>query len=167
MSTTVQAQQLHFLQEKIEQIGSAIFFNLSDSVLKLPTSLVTTLKVDDFGYVWFFVKKPNQHIQEFEKEFPVRMDFFKKGMDYFLQISGKGWVVTDPEQVSHFIEANNEVHAGIFNDMVLVKVKMLRAEYFETQTRTNSSWWQLAVNTVATWFRNPTGVGTNTYFPAS
>jgi general stress protein 26 len=166
MSTSVQAQQLHFLQEKIEQIGSAIFFNLSDSVLKLPTSIVTTLKVDDFGYVWFFVKKPNQHIQEFEKEFPVRMDFFKKGMDYFLQVSGKGWVVIDPEQVAHFIEANNEVHTGIFNDMVLVKVKMLKAEYYETQNAGKATWWKQAINTVTTWFRHPNSIGRH-YFPAS
>ena len=44
MSITTQTQQLTFLQDKIQQIGSAIFFNQSDSVLKLPTSLVNTIK---------------------------------------------------------------------------------------------------------------------------
>lgn len=167
MPFSQQTQQLPFLREKIQQIGSAIFFNLSDSVLKLPTSLVRTLDVDDFGYVWFFVKKPNQQLQEFETEFPVRMDFFKKGVDYFLQVTGKGWVVSDPEQVANFVEANNEVHTGVFNDMVLVKVKMLKAEYYETQTRTNLSWWQTAYNTVTSWFGNTHHLGNNTYFPAS
>ena len=69
-------QQLNFLKEKIQEIGSAIFFNQSDSVLKLPTSIVDTVKVDDFGLVWFYVQKPKQDLREFDKEFPVRLDFF-------------------------------------------------------------------------------------------
>src|SRR3982750_3520833 len=96
-------QQLNFLQEKIQEIGSAIFFNESDSVLKLPTSIVTTLKVDEYGYVWFFIQKPKQDLREFDNEFPVRLDFFKKGKNYFLQVKGKGWVVTDPEEMNSFV----------------------------------------------------------------
>lgn len=162
-------QQLSFLQEKIEQIGSAIFFNLSESVLKLPTSIISNLKMDDYGYVWFFVKKPKQSLQEFETEFPVRLDFFKKGVDYFLQVGGKGWVVSDPEVVNTFADmfgdhANN---ANWFNEVVLVKVKVMKAEYYETQLKGKVSWWQHAVNTVSTWFGNPNHVGHNTYFPAS
>lgn len=167
MQVSQQNQQLVFLQDKIRQIGSAIFFNLSDSVLKLPTSVVNTIRVDDYGYVWFFVKKPNQQLQEFETEFPVRLDFFKKGMEYFLQVAGKAWSVTDPEEVSAFMELNTEITPAMMEDMVLVKVKMLKAEYYETQTRTKTSWWQNAVNTVVTWFGSTNQVGHNTYFPVS
>jgi len=166
MSLNQQTQQLVFLQEKIEQIGSAIFFNQSESVLKLPTSLVSNIKVDDFGYIWFFVKRPKQHLQEFDNEFPARLDFFKKGVDYFLQVNGKGWVVADPEEQSTFLEMFNDIDAGMLEDMVLVKVKMLKAEYYETQMRTKHSWWHNAVGSMTAWFRN-TNVGSNTYYPAS
>jgi general stress protein 26 len=160
-------QQLNFLQEKIKEINSAIFFNLSDSVLKLPTSLVNTFKVDDFGYVWLFFKKPKQHIQEFENGFPVRLDYFKKGSTCFLQVTGKAWVINDPEEVNTFIDLNEEVDVALFNDMVLVKVKMLKAEYYETQTRTKNTWWHSAFSMVTTWFRSTNNVGPSTYFPAS
>ncbi len=160
------SQQLNFLQEKIQQIGSAIFFNLSDSVLKLPTSLVSTLKVDDYGYVWFLVKKPQQHLQEFENEFPVRLDFFKKGTEYFLQVTGKGVVVNDPEEMNT-LKISGEWNTLMCEDVVLVKVKMMKAEYFETQTRANISWWQSALNTVTTWFGTTNNIGHNIYFPAS
>ena len=123
-------------------------------------------RVDDYGYVWFFIKKPNQHIQEFESGFPARMDFFKKGVEYFLQVSGKGWVVSDPEEVSSFFEQYNDLNANLLKDSVLVKVKMLRAEYYETQTRMKGSWWQNAIDTVTTWF-GTNHAGSNTYFPAS
>src|SRR3981081_3197136 len=86
-------QQLLFLKEKIQDINSAIFFNLSEAVLKLPTSIITTLKVDEFGYVWFFLERPRQQLNEFEREFPTRMDYFRKGKDYSLQIMGKAWIV--------------------------------------------------------------------------
>lgn len=167
MSTSSQNQQLAFLQNKIQQIGSAIFFNQSDAVLKLPTSLVNTIKVDDFGYVWFMIKKPNQYIQQFESEFPARMDFFKKGVDYFLQVTGKGCVVIDPEESDCFFQLYEDLNVSGMKDMVLVKVKIMKAEYYETQTRVKGSWWQNAVNTVTTWFGSNHPIGTNTYFPAS
>jgi general stress protein 26 len=159
------SHQLNFLQQKIQQIGSAIFFNLSDSVLKLPTSLVSTLKVDDYGYVWFFVKKPQQHLQEFENEFPVRLDFFRKGSEYFLQVMGKGFVVNDPEEINT-LKMSEEWDTLISDDTVLVKVKMMKAEYYETRTRENTTWWQSALNSVITWF-GTNNVGPNIYFPAS
>ncbi|HVG41537.1 MAG TPA: pyridoxamine 5'-phosphate oxidase family protein [Chitinophagaceae bacterium] len=160
-------QQLNFLQEKIKEINSAIFFNLSDSVLKLPTSLVNTLKVDDFGYVWLLFKKPKQHLQEFENGFPVRLDYFKKGSTCFLQIMGKAWVVTDPEEVNTYLELNDDVHFSMLEDNVLVKVKMLKAEYYETQARTKNTIWHQAINMVTTLFRSPNSIGPSTYFPAS
>lgn len=159
-------QQLQFLQEKIKEINSAIFFNLSDSVLKFPTTLVSTLKVDDYGYVWFFVKRPKQNINEFETEFPVRLDYFKKGTDYFLQVMGKAWVITDPEEVNIFISATEEVNEQDVEDSVLVKVKMMKADFQQTQNRTSNSWWANAVYHFFTWFRSPE-YRPGTYFQAS
>lgn len=147
-------QQLQFLQEKIKEINSAIFFNLSDAVLKFPTTIVSTLKVDDYGYVWFFVKKPKQNINEFETEFPVRLDYFKKGTEYFLQIMGKAWVITDPEELNTFIAVNEEVEKQDVEDTVLVKVKMMKADFQETQTRNSNSWWANAKYYFFTWFRS-------------
>src|SRR5687768_4248867 len=135
-------QQLSFLQDRIREIGSAIFFNLSDSVLKLPTSIVTTLEVDDFGFVWFFIQKPQQSLKEFESEFPVRLDFFKKGTSCFMQVSGKGWVVTDPEELHTLSSLPDHAKEAAMKGMVLVKVKIMKAEYYEKGTAKPASWWQ-------------------------
>ncbi|MCW3074501.1 MAG: hypothetical protein JWP69_1570 [Flaviaesturariibacter sp.] len=166
-ATQHSSQQLNFLKEKIHQIGSAIFFNQSDAVLKLPTSLVSTLKVDEFGYIWFFVKRPVQDVKQFEADFPVRLDFYKKGVEYFLQISGKGWMITDPEEMYAFLEENEDIHPRIFEEMVLVKVKMQRADCHETAPRPKVNLLQQALNTVTTFFRSTSQVGHNTFFPAS
>ena len=166
MATTATNQQLSFLQEKIREIGSALFFNLSESVLKLPTSIVSTLKVDDYGFVWFFVQRPQQNLKEFETEFPVRLDFFRKGSGCFLQVNGKGWVVTDPEEMNAFVTLPEDAKKLAMDEMVLVKVKIMRAEYFETEVP-NHSWWQNAVNSVTAWFRHPNNLRPDVYYPAS
>ena len=165
-------QQLSFLQERIQEIGSAIFFNLSDAVLKLPTSIVNTLKVDDLGFVWFYIQKPKQDLREFDKEFPVRLDFFRKGASYFLQVSGKAWIVTDPEEMNTLEETLPEtVRQKPGESSVLVKVKIQRAEYHDTSitTRTgHNSWWQNAVSSLYTWFRSSNGTyGKEIFDPAS
>ncbi len=151
-------QQLSFLQEKIREIGSAIFFNLSNSVLKLPTSIVETVKVDDFGFVWFYIQKPRQDLREFDKEFPVRMDFFRKGKNYFLQVEGKAWMVNDPEEINT-LDNLSEEEKKKNAEMVLVKVKLLKAEYHETgiDPTAKNSWWQNAVSQVYTWIRSGNG----------
>lgn len=160
-------QQLNFLQERIEEIGSAIFHNLSEAVLKLPTSIVTTLKADEYGFVWFFVQKPTQRLTEFEQEFPAKLDFYKKGKGYFLQITGKGFVVTDPEEMNALVVLPDEMKKLTADKYALVKVKIQKAEYYETASSTKASWWQHTWSTFATWFRhNPYRPG-NTYYPAS
>jgi hypothetical protein len=167
MTTQQHTQQLNFLQEKIQEIGSAIFFNLSDSVLKLPTSIVKTLKVDDYGFVWFVMQKPRQNIKEFEAEFPVQLDYFKKGIRSFLQVCGKGWVVTDPEEMNTVALQPDEVEKVARNQSVLVKVKILKAEFFENKTSGRSGWWQNLAQSFATWFRHNNNYRPNTYYPAS
>ena len=160
-------QQLGFLQEKIEEIGSAIFYNLSESVLKFPTSIVTSLKVDEYGFVWFCVQKPRQQLTQFEQEFPVKLDFYKKGAGYFLQVEGRGFVVSDPEEMNASGTLPEEIKKLANNTVAIVKVKIQKADYFETRTAAKTSWWQQAFSTISTWFRNNQYRPDNTYSPAS
>jgi hypothetical protein len=51
--------------------------------------------------------------------------------------------------------------------MVLVKVKMQKAEYYETAPKQKATWWQHAMSSVTTWFRSSNNMGGNIYFPAS
>ena len=159
--------QFSFLQERIEEIGSAIFYNQSEAVLKLPTSIVKTIKVDDYGFVWFFVQKPKQRLSEFEQEFPVKLDFYKKGTGCFLQVMGKGFVVTDPEELNSFVDLPEEQKIQASATVALVKVKIQEAKYYETKSAHNMSWWQNAWNTISAWFRNNSYRHENTYYPAS
>lgn len=122
---------LPFLQEKISDLRSALFFSLSNAVLKMNTTIVTALKVDDVGQVWFFVNRPMQNIQEFDKEFPARLEFYKKGKSFYLRIMGKACIVNDPEEVNGLVNISEDIKSKAMSQLVLVKVKIQSAEYVE------------------------------------
>jgi hypothetical protein len=85
--------------------------------------------VDDVGQIWFFVNRPMQNIQEFDREFPAQLDFFKKGKSFYLKILGKACIINDPEEVNGLVSLSEDVKAKAMNQLVLVKVKIQTVEY--------------------------------------
>lgn len=120
-----------FLQEKISDLKSALFFSLGDTVLKMPTTIVNALKVDDVGQIWFFVTRPMQNIQEFDREFPAQLDFFKKGKNFYLKVMGKACIVNDPEEVNGLVSVSEEVKSKAMSGLVLMKVKIHNINYVD------------------------------------
>ena len=96
----------------------------------------------------------------------MRLDYFKKGIRSFLQVSGKGWVVCDPEEMNSLEILGEEINATKANDMVLVKVKILKAEYYDTKPTSRNSWWQNTLTAFLNWLHN-NNYGRQIYYPAS
>ncbi|HEY9363703.1 MAG TPA: hypothetical protein VIQ00_10605 [Chitinophagaceae bacterium] len=133
---------LQFLQQKIMEIKSALFFSMNSAVLKFPTSLITAFKVDDLGCIWFFTNKPQQNIQEFDRTFPARLDFFRKGVDQQLKISGKAYIITDPEELNNLINISDDIKMKAMNELILIKVKVVNVECFDIRREPNENWLQ-------------------------
>jgi general stress protein 26 len=129
------SNSIPFLQNKIQGIGSALFYNMSGNVLKFPTTIVSVLKVDELANIWFFTNRPEQHLQEFDKEFLADMQLYRKGKGYYLQITGKAYIVNDPEELNSIIGLSDEVKAKAFQEMVLIKFKIGSAKYYSNQPR--------------------------------
>ena len=127
-------RHLHFLQEKIQEIRSALFYSLSNSVLKIPTSIVTALKVDDDGHIWFFVSRPKQQLAEAERQFPARLEFYKKGKHSIVKINGRACVVNEIEKITSLVTLPEEIQSKALDELLLIKVKIEKAEYFETSS---------------------------------
>ena len=136
-----------FLQQRIQEIGSALFYSLSSAVLKFPTTIVNTLKVDEFGNIWFFINRPEQQLTEFDWEFPAKMQFYRKGKSYFLQIAGKACIVNDPEEVNSLQGLPEDTRLKAFKDMVLIKLKINVVQYHEYyHEQPKQSIWQKMYN---------------------
>ena len=127
---------LTFIEEKVRDLENALFFSMSDAVLKIPTCVIKVLETDELGQIWFVVPKPSQFIHAFDKIFPVKLDFFKKGRDYYLKIFGKAFLVNDPEEINS-IECINETtkQQARKSETVLIRVQITHAEYVETAAK--------------------------------
>lgn len=124
-------QNISFLQQRIQEIGSALFYSLNSAVLKFPTTIVNTLKVDETGNIWFFINRPEQQLTEFDWEFPAKMQFYRKGKSYFLQIAGKACIVNDPEEVNGLQGLPEDTRVKAFHELVLIKLKINVVQYHE------------------------------------
>jgi hypothetical protein len=122
-----------FLQSKIMDLQQALFFNESQSILKFPTSIINVLNVDEVGQVWFMVNRPIQHLNEFDHEFRVRLELFKKGKDYYMHVSGKACIVTDPEEIGHIHVLNEELRRLAASTMMLIRMKIEDTYYYPLQ----------------------------------
>jgi hypothetical protein len=121
-----------FIQEKVRDLENALFFSMSDSLLKIPSCLVKILETDELGQLWFMVPKPSQFIHAFDRSFPVKLDFFRKGSAYYLKIFGMAFLVNDPEEINSAECLNEQIKKQARgNDSVLIKVKISRADYIE------------------------------------
>jgi hypothetical protein len=152
ISVMLNPSDLQFLQEKIQDLRSALFYSQNTSLLKISTTIVTILKADELGQVWFFVPRPSQALHEFDKEFPARLQFFRKGRRFYLHISGKAFIVNDPEEINGLVY--DDIREKATDHLVLIRVKMLKADYFESVPDQNSGWWQDLRKQVYSWFFN-------------
>jgi hypothetical protein len=123
-------KNLQFIINKIVDIKVALFHCQTKSVLKMPSSIITTYKVDDDGTILFFMPRPKQLISQFEKEFPVGLNYFRKGLNYYMNIYGIARIVNDPEELHEYDFTAEEVERALHKD-VLVNVKILKADYYQ------------------------------------
>jgi hypothetical protein len=123
---------LTFIEEKVRDLENALFFSMSDAVLKIPACVVKVLETDQLGNIWFMIPKPSQFIHAFDKSFPVELDFFRKERNYYLKIFGRAFLVNDPEEINS-VECLTEhtKEQARKNETILVSVKISCAEYSE------------------------------------
>jgi len=127
---------LFFLQEKISELQTALFYNFSSSVFKPPTSLIRALTVDDCGQIWFCMPVHGGLVNELDKDFPCLLQFFRKGLNFHVRINGHAHIVNDPEEVNGIAWAANDMKsAWIMGKIMLVKAKIQHADYFEQKSK--------------------------------
>jgi general stress protein 26 len=119
-----------FLQHKIMDLQQALFFNDSYSVLRFPISIINVLHVDDVDQVWFMVRRPAQDLKEFEREFRARLEFYKKGKNYYLHVTGKACIVNDPEEINNAHVLDEEMKKAASSAMVLIRMKISQTFYY-------------------------------------
>lgn len=130
-------KNLHFIINKIEDINVALFRCEGSSVLKIPTAVANTYQVDEDGSIYFFLPRPKQLLCEFEKQFPVVLNYFRKGVPYYLNIHGSACIISDPEELYCYNLSKEEMEQAMHKE-VFVKVKIITAEYYTSSSAKNT-----------------------------
>lgn len=146
-------KNLYFLKDKIQDLQSAIFYNFSTSVLKLPPTVVNIAHMDEIGQLWFYVHKPVQSLAYFDHEFPAQLQLYKKGKQHRIQVHGKAVIVDDPEELNS-IALNYGQAIENKEEMFLMKVKIINAEYYEPWTTKSRSWFTTIKENIYKWIYN-------------
>lgn len=130
-------RNLDFLKEKIKDIKIALFKTELNPALQLPNNIIQTLKVEDDGTVWFFTSCNGKHVENIDGSFYAYLSYQKKGTGCSLQLSGKACLVKNDND-GLFSICNYA--KGSYGKLVLVKMKIMQAEFFETRPFENTSW---------------------------
>ena len=143
---------LAFLKEKINLIKIALFKSEINSELQLPNNIIQTLRVEDDGTVWFFTTCNQNHARFINKSFYAYLDYYKKDTGCRLQLSGKAQIV-DNEYDNTFCDWNGASKEGYTS--VLIKMKLMQAEFFENKISTDFSWPEKIKNAFNSLFISP------------
>ena len=84
---------LQFIRERIYEIRSAVMYSMSEGVVKLPNSIVSVVKVDDEGNIWFVCSPPLRRLEASECVFPARLHFYRKGISFHVEVSGAATII--------------------------------------------------------------------------
>lgn len=125
---------LAFLKDRINEIKSAILYNMTSELVRIPVSIISILRMDENGWLWFFVKKPSQLMTEYEKSFPAHLQFYRKGKPFYIHVSGHAVVTDDEEILKEFAMPETETETIALQNLALVKLKMMKVEYYEQKS---------------------------------
>jgi hypothetical protein len=152
MITATQDLQKETISNKIMELQSALFFSESSSLVKLPTHIVSDVEMDAEGQVWFVIPMPAFHIDAFDKEIPAKLDFFKKGRDFFVKVKGTAYLILDAGEMES--KGLSEKMLGrVKNDRMMgVKVIIKDAEVTDNSPKPAHSWLRSSRAQMSSWF---------------
>jgi hypothetical protein len=151
--TTAQEIQMEMLKNKMQELQSALFFTESSSIVKLPTHVITDIELDNEGQIWFVIPKPAMHIEAYDKEIPAKLDFFKKGMDFFVKVRGVAFLQTDHAEINNNAAISAEMREKVKSEEVIaVKVKIQDSEIVDNTPKPAQNWLKASRSQLSSWF---------------
>jgi hypothetical protein len=134
---------LEFIRKKIYELNTALMYSMGHEPIRTPNAVITAQEVDNEGNLWFSFRSALPCLNEYEECLPVRLNFFRKGIPFYMQVSGKATVIKNEEEKRRYVAGDN--HA------VLMKMNMMFIEYAEPAIRRKTRLDILAEN-LFSWF---------------
>ncbi len=143
MKYQYQDKNLDFLKARIREMKVAVFRSEKNAALHLPVNVVKTLTVEDDGTVLFFTCCNGD--QNIDQSFYAYLDYNNKESQCRLKLSGKATIVEEEESGLFTI---HNYPKGSYGKLVLVKMKIMQAEFFEKRSLAHVSWAEKLKNVI-------------------
>ena len=118
--------KLLFIKNKLQQIKSAVMYTSNSNVTRLPNDVVEFESVDDEGLLWFSAHIPREWDKSYELHFPTKLIFYRKGVDYYVEINGTAVVVNKQDVIGT---------GSAYGGKLLLKMVPYYIEYTETRKK--------------------------------
>lgn len=152
-TVTAQHEEMNVLKSKITELQTALFYTESVSPIKLPTHVISDVEVDMEGNIWFAVPRPPMHIDAYEKEMIAKLDFFKKGKDFFVKVKGVAMLLTDVETMNGFEKLSAEMKEKMTDDTSIgIMVKIEDTQIVDNTPKPSQNWLQASRSQLSSWF---------------
>lgn len=140
------------IRNKVSEIGSAIFYNVSDAPKPFSAGLISSVQYDEDGLLYFFASRPKHLVQE-DCRFPAVLDFYRKGKPYFLKINGTAELVTDERELLYYRSRLDDTvqEPASRPHTALVRLRVERVEYTD-HTAPTTGFFQRIRSAVHSWF---------------
>jgi general stress protein 26 len=150
---TAQELEMNVLKSKILELQSALFYTESVSLVKLPTHVISDVEVDAEGRIWFAVPRPAMHIDAFEKEVPAKLDFFRKGKDFFVKVRGTAVLLTDAKTINSYESVSADMRKKMSEEGSMgIMVKIEKTDLVDNSPKSAQSWLQSSRSHLSSWF---------------
>ena len=149
MTSATITTEMQTLKTKIMELQSALFFTESKSIVKLPTHVISDVELDNEGSIWFVIPKPSMHIEAYDKEMPTKLDFFKKGTDFFVKVRGTAFLQAEINGETLSAEMRERLTNA---DVILVKVEVQESELVDNSPKPKQNWLQASRSQLSSWF---------------
>lgn len=120
-----------FLEQRIYEIGSALLYNLGNSSMQYSATIINALKVDERGYLYAIIQKPDRVMHTDEMMFPVRLKFYRKGKPFHIEVQGSALLIDDASMLNNLMHWKGEDVEGNISNAMIVKMKMEEISYYE------------------------------------
>ena len=119
--------KLMFIKNKLQQIKNAVMYSTDSNISRLPNDIVEFESVDDEGLLWFSAHVPRNWEKTYELHFPAKLIFYRKGIDYYVEMAGTAVVVNKQDAI--------HATSNSYNGKLLLKLMPYYIEYTETGKR--------------------------------
>jgi hypothetical protein len=130
-------KHINFINNRIEKLQTAIFYNFSKSLIRFPTCLIKITGADGSGNIWFAVKKPYADITDFDKEFPAQLQFYNKRYAFYITVHGRAIIIPENDRCS---------------DEALIRFRIFNVEYYYSKRKAKTGFNHLVADFITSLF---------------